>query len=969
MAKTKPTQASPALKAPATGSPNEGGAQAQVAAKFVAAKSAAVPAGKNPIANAQEHKGEDAHDHGPAPVKIAMLEGDSGAYAEIMSGAAPEAAPAQEGSSEGEAAAEAGAGGGISSTALIVGGVLLGGAGIAAAAGGGGSGGSANKAPTVSASSQAVTTKEDTAANISVSATDPNGDTLSYSAGAATNGTVTGGANGAFVYTPRANFNGTDSFVVTVSDGKGGTVSQTVNVTISAVNDAPAFSAASRSLTTTEDKPVSFTPSATDVDGDTLTYTVSGATGGTAAVGTDGQVTFTPTANFAGDASFVLTASDGKGGTAAQTINVAVSPVNDAPTFAAATRAVSGTEDQAVTIQAQATDVDGDALTYSASGATNGTVAAGSTPGSFVFTPNANFNGTASFQLTAKDPSGATATQTVNISFAPVNDAPTIDATATRSLTTSEDTQVAFVIDASDVDTPDSQLAASIATAPAHGTIVTDEQGNSFYRPDANFNGTDSFVVAVSDGQASTSYTVNVTVTPVNDAPSFASATRTLTIDEDQPVSFDPGASDVDGDTLTYSVGNLANGTASVGNDGRITFTPAANFHGEASFVLTASDGHGGVASQTVSITVVNQPDIVNLDTLDQLANGGDADPTTVRIFDASATDFRFDDGSAQPSNSRLTGFSSDDYVQVDAAIENYNFSSNGTDIFVSYQTDDGSVNLFQIDDVVTDSSVLVYDEASAEQAVGFDFFRTSAPPQSATTISLDVDTDNNLNSVALFSGAGFATTFTDDANSPDFVQIRNFGADDRISVSNADASDFNFSSNGTDIFISYQTPGGASNDITILGAVRDGNVLVSDEASAELAVGFDFFQAASGGGTTPTPPAQTSTLDVDTDNNLNTQALFSAAGVAATFTENANIPDYVKITGFGSDDHILVTNAASGDFNFSSNGTDLFISYQTAGGTVNDISIIGVVQDGNVLVFDEASAEQAVGFDFFQFG
>ncbi|WP_257558340.1 tandem-95 repeat protein [Sphingobium sp. CFD-2] len=826
-----------------------------------------------------------------------------------------------------------------------------------------------NDAPTFSSATRSLTTSEDEAVSFAPGASDVDGDALTYAVSAATGGSAAVGADGRVTFTPTADFSGDASFVLTASDGNGGTVTQTVNVTVTAENDAPTFSSATRSLTTSEDEAMSFAPGASDVDGDTLTYAVSAATGGSATVGADGRVTFTPTADFSGDASFVLTASDGNGGTANQTVNVTVAPVNDAPVFASAELAVEASEDESVTIEASAQDIDGDALTYSVSGATNGMVAVGTTPGSFVFTPDDDFNGVASFQLTATDPSGATATQTVTINVAAVNDAPTIEPTASRSLTTSEDAQVAFVIDASDVDTPEGELVATIATAPEHGRIVTDEQGQSFYRPDANFSGTDSFIVSVSDGQASTSYTVNVTVTPVNDAPVFGSATRSLTTDEDQPISFQPGASDVDGDALTYAVDNIANGTANIGSDGSITFTPAANFHGQASFILTASDGQGGVASQTVSITVVNQPDIVDLDALDQLENGGDGDPTTPLLVDASNTDYRFDDSADKPSSTWITGFGSDDYIQVDEPIENYNFSSNGQDISISYQTADGAINLFELDGVVTDSSVLVFDKASAAKAVGFDFFTTSAPPQPATTISLDVDTDNNLNTVALFSGAGFATTFTQDANMPDFVQIRNFGADDRITLLNADPDDFNFSSNGDDIFISYQTPGGASNDITIVGAVRDSGVLVFDEASAEEAVGFDFFQAASDGGTTPPPPAQTSNLDIDTDNNLNSQAVFDAAGIAATFTEDADVPDYVQITGFGSDDRILVTNAASGDFNFSSNGTDIFISYQSAGGAVNDISIVGVVQDSNVLVFDEASAEKAVGFDFFQFG
>ena len=851
-------------------------AVAPVGAKYVPSKGAEAMAGKKAPPVDVDMVEAEADYVKPEDAKVAMVGAEAAAFAEMAGGAEQEAGSAPDAEAS-AAAAEATGGEGMSSTPLVIGGVLLGGAAIAAAAGGGG-GKSKNAAPTVSASTQSVTTREDTSATITVSASDADGDTLSYSAGAAANGTVTGGANGAFVYTPKANFNGSDSFVVTVSDGKGGTVTQTVNVTVSAVNDAPTIdAAATRTITTDEDMQAAFVVKASDVD--------------------------TPESQLVP--------------------SIATAPAN-------------GT----IVRDAQ---------------------------GNFFYRPDENFNGTDSFLVSVSDGQASTS-YTVNVTVNPVNDAPTIDATATRTITTDEDTQAAFVIEASDIDTPESQLVASISTQPANGAIVTDAQGNPFYRPNANFHGNDSFVVSVSDGQASTSYTVNVTVNPINDAPVFAQAVASFTSDEDQPLTFDPGATDVDGDALTYAAGPVANGTVTVGSDGRITFTPSQDFYGQTSFVLTASDGNGGVASQTVTVTVLNQPDVVNLDQLDQIAQGGDADISTVRTFDASTTDFRFDDSSAQSSNTRITGFGDDDFIQVEAPIENYNFSSNGTDIFVSYQTDSGAINLFELIGVVTNNSVLVFDEISAEQAAGFDFFRTTAAPQEARTVNIDVDTDNNLNTIANFSGAGFATTFTQNANVPDFVQIGNFGADDRILISNAEATDFNFSSNGSDIFISYQTAGGVSNDMTLLGVVHNPSVLVVDEASAELAVGYDFFQQAA---VTPPPPApvQNFNLDTDTDNNLNTQAPFSGAGIAGIFAEDANTPNFVRITDFGSDDRIVVTHAAAGDFNFSSNGSDIFISYQTPNGTVNDISLIGAVQNNNVLVFDEITAEQAVGADFFQFG
>ena len=103
--------------------------------------------------------------------------------------------------------------------------------------------------------------------------TDVDGDTLSAgSASAPAHGTVSLAGNGSFTYTPAANYNGPDSFTYVASDGHGGSATGTVNITVSAVNDAPACSGVS--LTTDEDTAGAVGPACSDVEGDALTYSV-----------------------------------------------------------------------------------------------------------------------------------------------------------------------------------------------------------------------------------------------------------------------------------------------------------------------------------------------------------------------------------------------------------------------------------------------------------------------------------------------------------------------------------------------------------------------------------------------------------------------------------------------------------------------------------------------------------------------
>src|SRR6185436_2532514 len=215
--------------------------------------------------------------------------------------------------------------------------------------------------------------------------------------------------------------------------GHGGTATGTVNVNVAPVNDNPVANADAKS--TNEDTPLIFAASDlvandTDVDGDTLTVTAVNATAsshGTVSL-ISGQITYTPDANFNGPVSFGYTIADGHGGTATGTVNVNVAPVNDNPVANA--DAKSTNEDTplifaASDLVANDTDVDGDTLTVTAVNATastHGTVSLIS--GQITYTPDANFNGPVSFGYTIADGHGGTATGTVNVNVAPVNDNP-----------------------------------------------------------------------------------------------------------------------------------------------------------------------------------------------------------------------------------------------------------------------------------------------------------------------------------------------------------------------------------------------------------------------------------------------------------------------------------------------------------------------------------------------------------------
>ena len=254
--------------------------------------------------------------------------------------------------------------------------------------------------PAPIAADDTATTAEDTLTNIDVltNDVDPDGDMLTIVTASASNGTVTVLPDGTIDYTPNANFNGTDTITYVISDGNGGIDTATVAVTVTPENDPPV--AVNDAASTNEDTPIniSLLSNDTDIDGDMLTVTTATAPNGTVVIEADGTVTYTPNPDFNGTDTITYEISDGNGGTDTATITVVVAPVNDAPV--AVNDTASTPEDTPVTIPVLGndTDVDGDALTVTSATSPDGTVTINA-DGTVTFTPNGNFNGSATVSM------------------------------------------------------------------------------------------------------------------------------------------------------------------------------------------------------------------------------------------------------------------------------------------------------------------------------------------------------------------------------------------------------------------------------------------------------------------------------------------------------------------------------------------------------------------------------------------
>lgn len=177
-------------------------------------------------------------------------------------------------------------------------------------------------------------------------------------------GSVVVNADGTFTYTPNLDANGSDTFTFRVYDGALYSEAATVTITVNPINDAPV--ADDQDVETDEETPLDGTVTATDVEGDSLTYSGTGDTPyGAVVVNTDGTFTYTPDADFAGEDSFTFTVSDGFL-TDTGVVTITVNPVNDAP-VPPAIEDVEWLAREAHTYEVPPfTDPDGDELTYTA---------------------------------------------------------------------------------------------------------------------------------------------------------------------------------------------------------------------------------------------------------------------------------------------------------------------------------------------------------------------------------------------------------------------------------------------------------------------------------------------------------------------------------------------------------------------------------------------------------------------------
>lgn len=454
--------------------------------------------------------------------------------------------------------------------------------------------GTPNTAP--SAAALAFEVEEDGQVAVSLSGSDAENDALTYTVVSAPGkGTLTGSGKD-LVYRPAANVHGSDSFTYRVSDGSLNSPVATVSFTISPVNDAPVADA--KSVTTSEDVAAAVVLSGTDVDGNSLTFSIVTAPTKGILTGSPPNLTYQPAANLFGSDSFTYRVNDGSVNSAVATVSLNISSVNDLPVANAAT--VNTNEDTPVAITLTGSDLEGSSLTYSIVNQPGKGTLSGSPP-NLTYTPALNANGADSFTFRVNDGSANSPAATVNLNIAAVNDLPVANAI---SVNTMINTAVPVTLAGSDAE--GSPLTFTVLSSPTKG-VLGGTAPNLTYTPNSGVTGADSFTYRVSDGALnSATATVSISVAASNTVP--VATPRSVTTNEDTSVAIVLSGTDADGNPLTYSVlTNPTKGTLS-GTAPNLTYVPSANANGNDSFTFRVNDGTANSSPATVSIgiTAVN---------------------------------------------------------------------------------------------------------------------------------------------------------------------------------------------------------------------------------------------------------------------------------------------------------------------------------------------------------------------------
>ena len=312
--------------------------------------------------------------------------------------------------------------------------------------------------------------------------------------------------------------------------------------------------------------------------------------------------TYVPATNWHGSDEFLFTLMDTLGDTQVGRVLIDILPVNDPPHVADRTEFVSEDGELHVHLLSGTVDGDGDTLRVTALSTAELATVSFSEDGPLIYLPHPDVYGTEILSFEVSDSSGSRVSASLRVEILPIDDAPIAEA---DQAFTEEDIAVVIDVLANDNDVDGHELRVTSASGAAHGSTQVLQDGRIRYEPSLNFFGQDSFIYTLQDESGlGTEGEVQVTVSPVNDAPTLSA--HSAIVDWAETVSILLQATDVDGDSLTFSVlgaplfGSLGPVSSSGLNSAEITYS--SEDIGVDLLRVHVDDGLGGTATAPLTI-------------------------------------------------------------------------------------------------------------------------------------------------------------------------------------------------------------------------------------------------------------------------------------------------------------------------------------------------------------------------------
>ena len=428
------------------------------------------------------------------------------------------------------------------------------------------------------AQSQAVVTQVGTPLDITLTATDDEGDDLTFEVTAGPEHGALSGQAPNLTYTPEDGYEGPDSFTFVANDGVNDSGEATVFIDVGAVNGIPV--ALDQNLVTPVNTPVAFVLTGQDPNNDPLTFSVTVQPENGTLSGQPPNLTYTPDDDYTGIDAVMFVANDGMDDSEPAVIALLVG-INAAPVVQDITRETD--VNVAVQVVLTGSDEDDDPLTFQVADEPGHGTLSGDPP-NLTYTPEAEYTGLDQFSYVASDGQTISNVGTVTVLVGVENIAPF---GISKELTTPANTALDILLEGAD---PEGQpLVFAVIDSPEHGALGG-QTPNLLYAPEQDYNGRDSFTFTVSDGEiTSAPARIDLVVGVLNQIPSALDLDVETPVDESVAVTL--RGLDGDGDELTYTLVTTPSSGQLSGQAPNLTYTPNQGFEGLDIFTYTVNDG------------------------------------------------------------------------------------------------------------------------------------------------------------------------------------------------------------------------------------------------------------------------------------------------------------------------------------------------------------------------------------------